>query len=166
MQRVMIILQHSSWMTISVDVILLHLLLVVLYYLWHSDRKYLHSSLMVLQQKMKLATNKDVMKNPAMLDALIGVYERNVLGYPEHSSSSIFTGTEPFPCTFTAVDMESNGKSVNRFGEPVDYVQDRFIFGEPGTNGQHSFYQLCIRELTSFRFSSSDSRTARLVQML
>ncbi|MBQ8620390.1 MAG: glucose-6-phosphate isomerase, partial [Clostridia bacterium] len=35
-----------------------------------------------------------------------------------------------------------NGKSVNRFGEPVDYVTGPVIFGEPGTNGQHSFYQL------------------------
>ena len=38
--------------------------------------------------------------------------------------------------------LESNGKSVNRFGEPVDYVTGPVIFGEPGTNGQHSFYQL------------------------
>ena len=38
--------------------------------------------------------------------------------------------------------MESNGKSVNRFGEKVDYVTGPVIFGEPGTNGQHSFYQL------------------------
>ena len=40
------------------------------------------------------------------------------------------------------LDMESNGKSVNRFGEPVNYVTGPVIFGEPGTNGQHSFYQL------------------------
>lgn len=38
--------------------------------------------------------------------------------------------------------MESNGKSVNRFGEPVDYKTGPVLFGEPGTNGQHSFYQL------------------------
>lgn len=38
--------------------------------------------------------------------------------------------------------MESNGKSVNRDGEPVNYVTGPIIFGEPGTNGQHSFYQL------------------------
>jgi glucose-6-phosphate isomerase len=38
--------------------------------------------------------------------------------------------------------MESNGKSVNRFGEPVAYPTGPIIFGEPGTNGQHSFYQL------------------------
>ena len=38
--------------------------------------------------------------------------------------------------------MESNGKSVNRFAQPVRYVTGPVIFGEPGTNGQHSFYQL------------------------
>ena len=38
--------------------------------------------------------------------------------------------------------MESNGKSVNRFGKPVKYSTGPVIFGEPGTNGQHSFYQL------------------------
>ena len=44
---------------------------------------------------------------------------------------------------YSSVDMESNGKSVNRFGEPVNYVTGpTVIFGEPGTNGQHSFYQL------------------------
>ena len=40
------------------------------------------------------------------------------------------------------MDMESNGKSVNRRGEAVDYPTGPIIFGEPGTNGQHSFYQL------------------------
>ena len=38
--------------------------------------------------------------------------------------------------------MESNGKSVNRFGKKISYVTGPVIFGEPGTNGQHSFYQL------------------------
>ncbi|MFW5844011.1 MAG: glucose-6-phosphate isomerase, partial [Spirochaetota bacterium] len=40
------------------------------------------------------------------------------------------------------LDMESNGKSVNREGDPVDYSTGPLVFGEPGTNGQHSFYQL------------------------
>jgi len=38
--------------------------------------------------------------------------------------------------------MESNGKSVDRWGKPVDYATGQIIWGEPGTNGQHSFYQL------------------------
>ncbi|SEL63308.1 glucose-6-phosphate isomerase [Butyrivibrio sp. ob235] len=90
----------------------------------------------------KLAANKDMMKNPAMLDAMIGFYERNVLGYPSTAVLPYSQGLSRFPAHLQQLDMESNGKSVNRFGEPIDYVTGPVIFGEPGTNGQHSFYQL------------------------
>ena len=89
-----------------------------------------------------LAKNEDVMQNPAMLDALIGVYERNILGYPSTAVLPYSQALSRFPAHLQQLDMESNGKSVNRFGEPVDYVTGPVIFGEPGTNGQHSFYQL------------------------
>ena len=90
----------------------------------------------------KTATNKDLLKNPAMLDALIGVYERNVLGYQNTAVLPYSQALSRFPAHLQQLDMESNGKSVNRFGEPVDYPTGPVIFGEPGTNGQHSFYQL------------------------
>jgi len=90
----------------------------------------------------KLATNKDLTKNPALLDALIGVYERNVLGYQNTAVLPYSQALSRFPAHLQQLDMESNGKSVNRFGEPVNYVTGPVIFGEPGTNGQHSFYQL------------------------
>ena len=90
----------------------------------------------------KLAMNKNVLENPEMLDALIGVYERNVLGYPSTAVLPYSQALSRFPAHLQQLDMESNGKSVNRFGEPVDYVTGPVIFGEPGTNGQHSFYQL------------------------
>ncbi len=90
----------------------------------------------------KLSANADVLQNPAMLDALIGVYERNVLGYPSTAVLPYSQALSRFPAHLQQLDMESNGKSVNRFGEPVDYVTGPVIFGEPGTNGQHSFYQL------------------------
>lgn len=89
-----------------------------------------------------LAKNEDLMQNPAMLDALIGVYERNVLGCPNTAVLPYSQALSRFPAHLQQLDMESNGKSVNRFGEPVDYVTGPVIFGEPGTNGQHSFYQL------------------------
>lgn len=89
-----------------------------------------------------LAKEKDLSKNPAMLDALIGVYERNVLGYPDTAVLPYSQALSRFPAHLQQLDMESNGKSVNRFGEPVNYVTGPVIFGEPGTNGQHSFYQL------------------------
>ena len=90
----------------------------------------------------KLATNSDIKANPALLDALIGVYERNVLGYPNTAVLPYSQALSRFPAHLQQLDMESNGKSVNRFGESVHYVTGPVIFGEPGTNGQHSFYQL------------------------
>ena len=89
-----------------------------------------------------LAKNEDLLKNPAMLDALIGVYERNVLGCPTTAVLPYSQALSRFPAHLQQLDMESNGKSVNRFGESVNYVTGPVIFGEPGTNGQHSFYQL------------------------
>ena len=77
----------------------------------------------------ELSKNKDIRKNPALLDALIGVYERNVLGYESTAVLPYSQALSRFPAHLQQLDMESNGKSVNRFGEP-------------GTNGQHSFYQL------------------------
>ncbi len=88
------------------------------------------------------AKNKNVLENPALLDALIGVYERNVLGYPTTAVLPYSQALSRFPAHLQQLDMESNGKCVNRFGEPIDYVTGPVIYGEPGTNGQHSFYQL------------------------
>lgn len=90
----------------------------------------------------KLSLNKDITKNPALMDALIGVYERNVQGYPATAILPYSQALSRFPAHLQQLDMESNGKSVNRFGEKIDYVTGPVIFGEPGTNGQHSFYQL------------------------
>ena len=95
-----------------------------------------------MAEEDKLATNKDIKANPDLLDALIGVYERNVQGYPETAVLPYSQALSRFPAHLQQCDMESNGKSVNRFGEPVNYVTGPVIFGEPGTNGQHSFYQL------------------------
>ena len=88
------------------------------------------------------AKESDPLKNPSMLDALIGVYERNVLGYPVTAVLPYSQALSRFPAHLQQLDMESNGKHVNRFGAPVAYPTGPVIFGEPGTNGQHSFYQL------------------------
>ena len=89
-----------------------------------------------------LCKNSDLFANPSMLDALIGVYERNVLGYLDTAVLPYSQALSRFPAHLQQLDMESNGKSVNRFGEPVNYQTGPVIFGEPGTNGQHSFYQM------------------------
>ena len=90
----------------------------------------------------KLSTSGNILDNPALLDALIGVYERNVLGYGSTAVLPYSQALSRFPAHLQQMDMESNGKSVNRFGEEVGYPTGPVIFGEPGTNGQHSFYQL------------------------
>ena len=90
----------------------------------------------------KIATCPDPMKNPEMMDALISVYERNVLGYGITALLPYSQALSRFPAHLQQASMESNGKSVNRFGEPMNYKTGEVIFGEPGTNGQHSFYQL------------------------
>ena len=117
----------------------------------------------------KLAAEKDPLKNPAMLDALIGVYERNILGYPCTAVLPYSQALSRFPAHLQQLDMESNGKSVNRFGEPVSYVTGPVIFGEPGTNGQHSFYQLLhqgtdIIPLQFIGFRESQAETDVVIQ--
>lgn len=117
----------------------------------------------------KLAADPDPMKNAAMLDALIGVYERNILGYPATAVLPYSQALSRFPAHLQQLDMESNGKSVNRRGEPVNYPTGPIIFGEPGTNGQHSFYQLLhqgtdIIPLQFIGFSGSQAGTDVLIQ--
>jgi glucose-6-phosphate isomerase len=90
----------------------------------------------------KLALEKDITKNAALLDALLGVWERNFLGYPATAALPYSQALSRFPAHLQQLDMESNGKQVNRNGEPVAYATGPVVFGEPGTNGQHSFYQL------------------------
>ena len=88
------------------------------------------------------ATERKTERNAALLDALIGIYHRNVLGYPVTAVLPYSQGLHRFPAHLQQLDMESNGKRVNRFGKPLSYSTGPVVFGEPGTNGQHSFYQL------------------------
>jgi glucose-6-phosphate isomerase len=90
----------------------------------------------------KAALAPDLLNNAAMLDALLGVWERNFLGYPVTAILPYSQALLRFPAHLQQLDMESNGKHVNRFGRPLKYATGPVIFGEPGTNGQHSFYQL------------------------
>ena len=95
-----------------------------------------------MAEEDKLATNPDPLQNPEMLDALITVYERNVLGYPTTALIPYSQAMSRFPAHLQQASMESNGKHVNRFGEPINYQTGAILWGEPGTNGQHSFFQL------------------------
>ena len=74
--------------------------------------------------------------------ALIGVWYTNFFGAETEAILPYDQYLHRFPAYFQQGNMESNGKSVDRNGNPVDYETGPIIWGEPGTNGQHAFYQL------------------------
>ena len=78
---------------------------------------------------------------PIML-ALIGVWYSNFLGAQSHAVSPYCERMGLLPAYLQQLDMESNGKSVSRNGEPVEYSTGPILWGQTGTNGQHAFFQL------------------------
>ncbi|ARN80251.1 glucose-6-phosphate isomerase [Methylocystis bryophila] len=81
-------------------------------------------------------------KNIPALMGLLGVLHRNVLGRAAHAVIPYDQRLARFPAYLQQLDMESNGKSVRRDGSKVETETGPVIFGEPGTNGQHAFFQL------------------------
>ncbi len=74
--------------------------------------------------------------------ALLGIWYNNFLGAQSQAILAYDQHLKYFAAYFQQGDMESNGKYVDRDGNPVDYQTGPIIWGEPGTNGQHAFYQL------------------------
>ena len=81
-------------------------------------------------------------ENLPMLLGLIGFYHRNVLGYTTRAILPYDQRLSRFPAYLQQLDMESNGKGVTIDGTPVEGNSGPVVWGEPGTNGQHAFYQL------------------------
>ena len=81
-------------------------------------------------------------KNLPVIMGLLGVWYRNAWGFSTHAVLPYDQRLSRFPAYLQQQDMESNGKSVTLGGKPVDYPTGPIIWGEPGTNGQHAFYQL------------------------
>lgn len=81
-------------------------------------------------------------KNIPVLMALTGLWYTNFFGTQSEAILPYDQYLHRFAAYFQQGNMESNGKSVDRNGEPVDYATGPVIWGEPGTNGQHAFYQL------------------------
>jgi glucose-6-phosphate isomerase len=78
---------------------------------------------------------------PALL-ALVGIWYRNVLGYPTYAVLPYAQDLDRFPAYLQQLDMESNGKRVALDGSPLRRDSGPIVWGEAGTNGQHAFYQL------------------------
>jgi glucose-6-phosphate isomerase len=81
-------------------------------------------------------------ENMPVIMALLGVWYNNFFGAESHAILPYDQYLMYFPMYFQQGDMESNGKRVTRQGEAVDYQTGPVIWGQPGTNGQHAFYQL------------------------
>jgi glucose-6-phosphate isomerase len=81
-------------------------------------------------------------KNAPVLLALIGIWYNNFFGAATEAILPYDQYLHRFAAYFQQGNMESNGKSVDRTGQPVNYQTGPILWGEPGTNGQHAFYQL------------------------
>ena len=80
--------------------------------------------------------------NMPVLLALLGIWYNNFFNAETHALLPYEQYLHRFPAYFQQGDMESNGKGIDRNGEPVEWQTGPIIWGEPGTNGQHAFYQL------------------------
>jgi glucose-6-phosphate isomerase len=81
-------------------------------------------------------------ENLPLLSALLGIWNRNFLMYPTVAIIPYSQALLRFPAHLQQLDMESNGKRIDKTGHAVQFSTGPIIWGEPGTNGQHSFYQL------------------------
>ena len=86
--------------------------------------------------------NTPLEKNIPVLLGLVGLWNRSLLGINSVAVLPYDNYLKRFPAYLQQLTMESNGKSVTRDGKPVEVQTGAMYWGEPGTNGQHSFYQL------------------------
>lgn len=90
----------------------------------------------------KVALHNDIDKNPPLLGALLNIWNHNFLRCPTLAIIPYSQRLLRLPAHIQQVEMESNGKRIDRYGRAVDYQTGTILFGEPGTNAQHSFFQL------------------------
>ncbi|WP_417586211.1 glucose-6-phosphate isomerase [Pararhodobacter oceanensis] len=84
----------------------------------------------------------DLAQNMPVMLALVGVWHRQVLGYPTRAVLPYDQRLARLPAYLQQLEMESNGKRVAMDGSELEIPSGPVVFGEPGTNGQHAFYQL------------------------
>lgn len=86
--------------------------------------------------------NTPLEQNMPVIMALLGIWYTDFFGTESHALLPYSQYLEDFPAYMQQAEMESNGKQVTLQGRKVDYVTSPVIWGEPGTNGQHAFFQL------------------------
>lgn len=90
----------------------------------------------------KAALSTDVHNNLPLISALLGIWNRNFLHYPTLAIIPYSQALWRYPAHIQQLDMESHGKRIDQQGIPVEFDTGPIIWGEAGTNAQHSFYQL------------------------
>ena len=86
--------------------------------------------------------NTDFADNLPVILAAIGVWHRNICGYSSRAVIPYAERLARLPAYLQQLDMESNGKSVTLAGDPIQRASGPVVWGEPGTNAQHAFFQL------------------------
>lgn len=94
--------------------------------------------------------NAPLEQNAPVLLALLGIWYSNFYGAETHALLPYDQYLHRFAAYFQQGDMESNGKGVTKAGQRVNYNTGPIVWGEPGTNGQHAFYQL-IHQVSCYR---------------
>ena len=89
----------------------------------------------------KLALHSHPRENLPLFSALLGIWNRNFLSLPTVAIIPYSQALSRFPAHLQQLDMESNGKRIDKKGKIADFDTGPIIWGEPGTNGQHSFFQ-------------------------
>ncbi|MES2344858.1 MAG: glucose-6-phosphate isomerase [Chlamydiota bacterium] len=97
----------------------------------------------------KVALRQEPKHNLPLLSALLGIWNRNFLGLPTVAIIPYSQALHRLTAHLQQLDMESNGKRIDKKGCPVDFDTGPVIWGEPGTNGQHSFYQMIHQGTTT-----------------
>jgi glucose-6-phosphate isomerase len=90
----------------------------------------------------RVALKSDIKQNLPLLAALIGIWNRNFLKHRDLAIIPYSQALHRYPAHLQQLDMESNGKYIDQKAKFVDFETGPAIWGEPGTNGQHSFFQL------------------------
>jgi glucose-6-phosphate isomerase len=100
-------------------------------------------------REMDLASaDADLKQNLPLLAALLGIWNRDFLALPTLAVLPYSQGLVRFAAHLQQLDMESNGKGITKQGQDVDADTGPIVWGEPGTNGQHAFYQLIHQSRT------------------
>lgn len=110
--------------------------------------------------------NTPVEKNIPITLALIGIYYNNFFGAQTHAILPYDQYLHRFAAYFQQGDMESNGKYVTKEGKEATWQTGPIVWGEPGTNGQHAFYQVRFLRLTDIHLPRHAARMIKLIVTL